>query len=97
MVLPAEALSSDEVVRHRGRLGSEVSLLSWESSETIACCEVGDLPLVNVALQVIDARRDFQEYAERVHTRNDIPWQALACAPPTVEHSDTFTSTMVME
>ena len=43
----------------------------------VLCYEVEQLSLTQVAVTLIDGRRDYAEYAERLHTRTDLGWSRL--------------------
>ncbi len=68
-----EEISS--TVRHT--LGSETSLLTGVDGNLLVCSDAGQLPLARVAVDLIECRRDYAEFADRVHTRNDISWAPL--------------------
>lgn len=76
-VLPGKE-TSEAIGEHiRSVLESEVSLLSGSTGNLCVCTEVGGLPLARVAIDLIECRRDYAEFADRVHTRNDISWAPL--------------------
>ena len=71
---------------------TDTTVVSDTTAEFSLCCEAQDIPLVPLAVEIIDGRRDYAEYATRVHTRKDIPWQPLVAptAPPSVAKWDSL-------
>ena len=49
-------------------------------NELLVCCETNGVSLVHVAMDMIQGRRDYADYASRVHTRTDVPWSSLTAA-----------------
>ena len=80
VVLPQEELNQEQRVNVRGTLGEETSLLTGVDGNRTICCEAGQLPLARVAIDLIECRRDYAEFADRVHTRNDITFAPLVDA-----------------
>lgn len=76
VVLP-KARDPELVKQVRETLGNEVSVLSGTSGNLIVCGEGGQLPLMRVAIDLIECRRDYAEFAARVHTRSDISWTPI--------------------
>lgn len=76
-IVPQHALSEAAADRCRTMYGSNSSLIALDGEDSILCCEAGDIPLPQVAFQLIDRRRDFYEYAARVQSRTDVPWKSL--------------------
>lgn len=71
---------------------TDSTVVTDATTEFSLCCEAQDIPLVPLAVEIIDGRRDYAEYAARVHTRKDIQWQPLVAptAPPSVASWDSL-------
>ena len=78
-VLPQQASGVNRVVA--AELGPDASILTGVGSDIVLCQEAWDLPLVPTAVDLIQGRRDYAEFAARVVTRSDVPWTPLT-APP---------------
>ena len=65
---------------------NETAVVTDARADFSLCCEAAELPLVPLAVDIIDSRRDYAEYAARVQSRKDIDWQPLVAptAPPSV-------------
>ncbi|RIK73584.1 MAG: hypothetical protein DCC67_17735 [Planctomycetota bacterium] len=48
--------------------------------DVVICHEAWDVPLVPTAMELIQRRRDYADFAARVATRSDIPWAPLTLA-----------------
>lgn len=59
---------------------SGAARLTGVGSGAARCCEAWDLDLPQVAMQLIERRRDCAEFAERVSSRCDVDWAPLV--PP---------------
>jgi len=92
VVLPQQGNREQQLATVRDALGSETSLLAPSEGNRIVCSEVGQIPLARVAVKLIERRRDYAEFADRVHTRNDISWTPLIDIP-----SPTFAPAAVSE
>ena len=68
------------------------SLLALAGHEPVLCYEGGELPLVQVAVDLIQCRRDYADFASRVLTRTDILWTPIT-APPTFATPTSFDQT----
>ena len=53
------------------------SVADNNDGDFVLCYEVEQLSLTQVAVALIDGRRDFAEYAERLHSRTDVAWSRL--------------------
>lgn len=53
------------------------SVADNNDGDFVLCYEVEQLSLTQVAVTLIDGRRDFAEYAERLHARTDVAWSRL--------------------
>jgi hypothetical protein len=85
-VVPSESAGGRPLDAWRSSLGPEVSLAAVAGADVVSVCEAWGLPLVHVAVQIIQSRRDYADFAARVYTRSDVEWRPLAAtgAPPTV-------------
>ncbi len=77
VVLPQRENGEALTTTVRNALGAETSLLTGAEGNLVVCTEAGHLPLARVAVDLIECRRDYAEFADRVHTRNDINWTPL--------------------
>jgi hypothetical protein len=80
----------------RDALGAETSVLTGAESNLMICCEGGQLPLARVAIDLIECRRDYAEFADRVHTRNDISWAPLIDLKPAAPSTNSEYATQVL-
>ncbi len=62
-------------------LGPDASILAGVGHHVVLCHEAWDLPLVRTAVDLIQGRRDYADFAARVVTRSDVSWTPLT-APP---------------
>jgi hypothetical protein len=80
-----------DVSRTIASLGPDASTIAGIGYDIILCQESWDLPLVPVAVDLIQRRRDYTEFAARVATRSDIIWTPLtapsAAAPVACENA----------
>ena len=53
------------------------SVAENNDGDFILCYEVEQLSLTQVAVTLIDGRRDYAEFAARLHTRTDVDWSTL--------------------
>ena len=53
------------------------SVAQNNDGDFILCYEVEQLSLTQVAVTIIDGRRDYAEFAARFHTRTDVDWSTL--------------------
>jgi hypothetical protein len=60
----------------------DCSVIAAPGNEFITLCEGWRLPLVSVALDLIQRRRDYADFAARVQTRSDIAWAPLTSPAP---------------
>lgn len=96
VVLPNKELSADASQEIRDALESETSILTACQGHPSVCSEVGGLSLARVAINLIECRRDYAEFADRVHTRNDISWAPLIEVPQPVASSTSEYATQVL-
>ncbi len=80
----------------RDAIGSEVSVLTGSGGNLSVCTEIGGLPLARVAVDLIECRRDYAEFADRVHTRNDISWAPLGDTPQPIAANSGEYATQVL-
>ena len=53
------------------------SVAQNNDGDFILCYEVEQISLTQVAVTIIDGRRDYAEFASRFHTRTDVEWSTL--------------------
>ncbi len=96
VILPQQENTEELSDTVRDVLGCETSLLTGTEGNLVVCCEAGQLPLARVAVDLIECRRDYAEFADRVHTRNDISWVPLidVPAPAPMNHSESATQVL---
>ena len=65
----------------------EPSVLVGVGQDVVLCTEGWELPIVQVAVDLIQRRRDYADFAGRVLTRNDVAWTPLTAPviPPSAE------------
>lgn len=86
----------EKLVQVREALGEETSLLTGVAGNLVVCNEAGQLPLERVAVDLIECRRDYAEFADRVHTRNDISWTPLVADKAAAVNSEVSFATQVL-
>jgi hypothetical protein len=59
------------------KVGAPVSAVSGLDQSVTLCVEASELSLAHIALEFVERRRDRVDFAERVHTRNDVAWTPL--------------------
>jgi hypothetical protein len=76
----------------------EPSVLTGAGNDVIQCCEAWDIPLERVAMELIERRRDYADFAGRVLTRNDVAWTSLTApqAAPAIDWGTAGTETSPM-
>jgi hypothetical protein len=75
-VLPQQpASSTNQIVA--AALGPDASVLAGIGHDIVLCQEAWGLPLVPTAVDLIQGRRDYADFAARVVTRSDIAWAPL--------------------
>ncbi|HYO25365.1 MAG TPA: hypothetical protein VEQ85_10500, partial [Lacipirellulaceae bacterium] len=67
-----------------GRPGSEATILAAPGHDVVTVCEGWGLPLAPLALDLIQNRRDYADFAQRVLTRSDVAWTSLTAPLPTI-------------
>ncbi len=67
---------AEEHLASEGRL-PRPTILADDGSDMLACCEVEDQALPQVAAAVLDRRFQAVEAAARLHTRTDVAWAPL--------------------
>ena len=73
--LTPEAISS--LVGH-SQFQQLPAVVSTDVSQIVFCYEIGNVPLVHAAAQLIDHRPSYAEAASRLHARTDISWQEIS-------------------
>ncbi len=81
---PQHGEREQQLAAVRDALGSETSLFTPTEGNLVVCTEAGQMPLARVAVDLIECRRDYADFADRVHTRNDICWTPLVDLPSPV-------------
>jgi len=67
------------------QIGTTPALAVQEAADFTIVCESSGLPIGEVAQRLIDFRSDLGEYAQRIYSRNDIPFQTLSWEPGRTE------------
>jgi serine/threonine protein kinase len=76
-VLPKRQANSAEPSDGFTSSNDKLSVVYGDDNSTSFCVEVDGLALAHIAADLIQHRRDYLEFAKRVHTRSDIPWSDL--------------------
>lgn len=76
-VVPAEESGGRSAAFWSEALGPQTSLATAPGHDVVTVCEGWRLPLVTLALNLIQCRRDYSNFAARVSTRNDVTWLPL--------------------
>ncbi len=79
-LLPAAARQSPLKQTLGEALAASTAVEVSGENELLVCCETNGVSLVHVAMDMIQGRRDYADYASRVHTRTDVPWSSLTAA-----------------
>jgi hypothetical protein len=58
-------------------LNETPSAATNNSGDFVICYEIEQMSLTQAAVTLIDGRRDFAEFADRLHTRTDVDWANL--------------------
>jgi hypothetical protein len=76
-IVPAECPGGQAAKLCHGPLDSQSTVLVAPGQDVVAVCEGWQIPLVNVAVDLINNRRDYADFAARVQTRSDVQWLPL--------------------
>jgi hypothetical protein len=57
--------------------GATPTVVGYRESDVTIISELAGLPIADVAVRLIDERADFIDYAKRVFSRGDIPFEPL--------------------
>jgi hypothetical protein len=76
-VVPAQCPDSQATKLGHGPLNSDATVLVAPGHDVVTVCEGWQLPLVDLAIDLINNRRDYADFAARVQTRSDIQWMPL--------------------
>lgn len=76
-VLPRSAAETGNIQSIQEALGDTVSLVPGPDNSFTLCVEGEGVPLPQVAVHLVQRRRDYIQFAERVHSRSDIRWTKL--------------------
>lgn len=88
-VLSPDAAPQVDTGQYSQALGTSVSIVAGSGDGFTICIEAEQLSLVNVAIHIVQRRRDSVEFAKRVHTRSDVRWTPLL-APPAEKESPRY-------
>lgn len=80
VVAPAQCPGAQATGLWSGLQGADASLLVAPGQEVVTVCEGWQLPLVRLGIGLIQNRRDYADFAARVHTRSDVDWLPLTAA-----------------
>jgi serine/threonine protein kinase len=58
--------------------GARPALVGYRDSDVSIVCELAELAVPDLAVRLIDERTDFIDYARRIFSRSDIPFEPLA-------------------
>jgi hypothetical protein len=83
-VVPAEESGGRSAAFWSEVLGPQASLATSAGHDVVTVCEGWRLPLAAVALNLIQCRRDYSNFAARVSTRSDVAWWPLTSPAPPV-------------
>jgi hypothetical protein len=61
----------------RDLCGAKPAVVGYGESDVTIVSELAGLPIADVAVRLIDERADFIDYAKRVFSRGDIPFEPL--------------------
>jgi hypothetical protein len=95
-VVPSSSAGTERLVADA--LGADATVLKGVGNDVVLCQEAWALPLASTAVDLIQGRRDYAEFAARVVTRSDIRWTPLtaprATAFPTFDDNKSFAEAM---
>jgi serine/threonine protein kinase len=57
--------------------GERATVVGGIGNDVILCQEAWDLPIVSIAMDIIQRRRDYADFAARVVSRSDVAWTPL--------------------
>jgi hypothetical protein len=80
-VLPRGSDASSQASELSQSAGVGISAVVGGDGNRTLCVEAERLPLIQLALSLIERRRDSVEFAKRVHSRSDIAWTPLVAVP----------------
>jgi hypothetical protein len=84
-ILPPDAAEQIDAGQLSQALGIGVSVVAGGSDGLTLCVEAEQLSLADVAVHIVQRRRDSVEFAKRVHTRSDLKWTPLLAPPAEAE------------
>ncbi|MCA9259315.1 MAG: hypothetical protein KDA61_08955, partial [Planctomycetales bacterium] len=76
-VLPAADPRSETAVQLKSQLSKDSTVIPAGEGELTLCSEAWDLAVPHLALELIQSRRDYVDFASRVQTRSDVAWGSL--------------------
>lgn len=80
-VLPSDAEEQQVASELTTAIGVALSTTPGADNSLTICVEAGQLPIDQVAAELVQRRRDRVAFAERVHCRSDIQWTSLLPEP----------------
>jgi hypothetical protein len=78
---------------------ANATIVSDHGNNIVTCQEAWDLPLTSIAMDIIQRRRDYADFAARVASRSDVQWTPLNVPTvqfPIVVPTDEFAAAMPM-
>jgi hypothetical protein len=78
---------------------ANATIVSAHGNNIVTCQEAWDLPLTSIAMDIIQRRRDYADFAARVASRSDVHWAPLNVPTvqfPIVVPTDAFAAAMPM-
>ena len=77
VMMPNGSTSAEPLKILYEQLNETPSVAQNHDGDFILCYEVEQISLTQVAVSIIDGRRDYAEFAGRFHTRTDVEWSTL--------------------
>ena len=77
VMLPHNSTNMRPVEILTRQLNELPSLAENSDGDFVLCHEVEQISLTQVAVTLIEERRDWADYASRLHTRTDVSWSVL--------------------
>jgi serine/threonine protein kinase len=81
-VLPRHQANREAAAALSKAIGLNVNAMAGSDASLILCVEAAELPINEVAVELVQRRRDRVEFAGRVQCRSDIPWTPLVIETP---------------
>jgi serine/threonine protein kinase len=77
IMLPGPSSQDADEARRYEQLAQYANLAASPQNEVVLCAEGWGLSVPHLALELIQRRRDYVDFANRVHTRSDVDWEML--------------------